>query len=63
MKVRFIGQKGIPARFGRVESHVEPLSEALAGRGHDVAVYVRPWYTPRGLERYRGGAARPLADP
>lgn len=54
MRIRFIGQKGIPARFGGVEAHVESLAQELAGRGHDVAVYVRPWYTPRELESYRG---------
>ena len=54
MRIRFIGQKGIPARFGGVEFHVESLAEGLAGRGNDVAVYVRPWYTPRGLKSYQG---------
>lgn len=54
MKIRFIGQKGIPATFGGVEYHVEHLAGALARRGHDVAVYVRPWYTPPGLGSQAG---------
>jgi glycosyltransferase involved in cell wall biosynthesis len=54
VRIRFIGQKGIPARFGGVESHVESLAGELAARGHDVAVYVRPWYTPRELKTYLG---------
>ncbi len=54
MRIRFIGQKGIPAVFGGVEYHVDRLAEALARRGHDVAVYVRPWYTPAGLTAYHG---------
>ena len=54
MRVRFIGQKGIPALFGGVESHVESLAEALCRRGHEVSVCVRPWYTPRGLKVCRG---------
>lgn len=54
MKIRFIGQKGIPATFGGVEYHVEHLAGALARRGHDVAVYVRPWYTPAGLISHAG---------
>jgi glycosyltransferase involved in cell wall biosynthesis len=54
MKVRFIGQKGIPAVFGGVEYHVERLAEALVRRGHDVSAYVRPWYTPPGLAEHDG---------
>lgn len=54
MRIRFIGQKGIPAVFGGVEYHVDRLAEALARRGHDVAVYVRPWYTPAGLTEHHG---------
>ncbi len=54
MRIRFIGQKGVPAVFGGVEYHVERLSEALVRRGHDVSVYVRPWYTPAGLTGHLG---------
>jgi len=54
MKIAFIGQKGIPARFGGVESHVDHLSRDLAGRGHQVSVYVRNWYTDRSLKYYQG---------
>lgn len=45
MKVVFIGQKGIPAIFGGIEYHVDELSKALVARGHEVTVYVRPWYS------------------
>ncbi|MDI6785429.1 MAG: glycosyltransferase family 4 protein, partial [bacterium] len=34
-----------PAIFGGVERHVEELSTRLAQRGHEVSVYVRPYYT------------------
>jgi len=54
MKIAFIGQKGIPARFGGVEYHVDHLSRDLAGRGHQVSVYVRDWYTDRSLKYYQG---------
>ncbi len=54
MKIAFIGQKGIPARFGGVEYHVDHLSRDLAGRGHQVSVYVRSWYTDRSLKHYQG---------
>jgi len=40
-----IGQKGIPARSGGIERHVEELSAELSARGHDVLVFCRSWYT------------------
>ncbi|KKW31910.1 MAG: hypothetical protein UY77_C0041G0004 [Candidatus Uhrbacteria bacterium GW2011_GWA2_53_10] len=40
-----IGQKGIPARSGGIELHVEELSAELAARGHEVLVFCRRWYT------------------
>ena len=48
MKIAFIGQKGIPATWGGIEFHVEELARRLAARGHQVTVYVRSWYTPKG---------------
>ncbi|OGL63565.1 hypothetical protein A3C09_04065 [Candidatus Uhrbacteria bacterium RIFCSPHIGHO2_02_FULL_47_44] len=44
MKIAMIGQKGIPAKAGGIERHVEELSAELARRGHDVLVYCRSWY-------------------
>jgi glycosyltransferase involved in cell wall biosynthesis len=40
-----IGQKGIPARYGGIERHVDEISVRLAQRGHEVFVYCRPYYT------------------
>ncbi len=54
MRILFIGQKGIPATFGGIEYHVEYLSRGLAARGHDESVYVRPWYTPKNINRHHG---------
>ncbi len=54
MKIGFVGQKGIPAVWGGVETHVEELSARLAKRGHKTTVYVRNWYTPLDKTRYRG---------
>jgi len=45
MKIAMIGQKGVPARSGGVERHVEELSAELAKRGHEVLVFCRSWYT------------------
>lgn len=44
MKIAMIGQKGIPARSGGIERHVEELSAELADRGHEVLVFCRSWY-------------------
>jgi glycosyltransferase involved in cell wall biosynthesis len=45
MRIAMIGQKGIPARYGGIERHVEEISTRLASRGHEVLVYCRPYYT------------------
>lgn len=44
MKIAMIGQKGIPARSGGIERHVEELSAELVTRGHEVLVFCRSWY-------------------
>lgn len=44
MKIAMIGQKGIPAKAGGIERHVEELSAELAARGHEVLVFCRSWY-------------------
>ncbi|MFQ5645812.1 MAG: glycosyltransferase family 4 protein [bacterium] len=50
MKIAMIGQKGIPATYGGIEKHVEELSSRLAGLGHDVTVFCRPYYTNPSVE-------------
>lgn len=54
MNIAFIGQKGIPVKFGGVESHVEHLAIGLAKKGHTVFAYTRPWYTPKNKKTYKG---------
>ncbi|HBI16555.1 MAG TPA: glycosyl transferase family 1 [Candidatus Moranbacteria bacterium] len=54
MKIAFIGQKGIPAKFGGVERHVEELASEMAKNGHEVFVYVRNNYTDKKLKEYKG---------
>ncbi|MBI4778883.1 glycosyltransferase family 4 protein [Candidatus Falkowbacteria bacterium] len=54
MKIYFIGQKGIPAKFGGVEKHVEDLSTRLAKAGHEVFTYTRANYTDKSLKKYQG---------
>ena len=55
MKIAMIGQKGIPATFGGVETCVEHLAAALVARGHRLTVYCRSNYTPADTPSpYRG---------
>ncbi|MDO9399663.1 MAG: glycosyltransferase family 4 protein [bacterium] len=54
MNIYFIGQKGMPAKFGGVERHVEELSTRLVKAGHQVYVYTRPSYTDAKLKEING---------
>jgi glycosyltransferase involved in cell wall biosynthesis len=54
MKIAFIGQKGIPFKWGGVENHVEELATRLVKRNHEVTVFVRDWYTPKNITSYEG---------
>ena len=54
MRIAFIGQKGIPAKNGGVERHVEFLSVELQNLGHEVLVYNRQAYTPERLSEFKG---------
>lgn len=53
MRIAFIGQKGIPAKFGGVEKYVEQISVRMAAAGNDVFVYVRPNYTDPALHAWK----------
>ncbi|NTV41230.1 MAG: glycosyltransferase family 4 protein [Candidatus Moranbacteria bacterium] len=54
MKIAFIGQKGLPAKNGGVEKHVEEIAKRMAGLGHQVFVYVRSNYTSKELTEFEG---------
>jgi glycosyltransferase involved in cell wall biosynthesis len=68
LRVAMVGQKGIPARYGGVETHVENVAVRLVERGHEVWTFCRsrlrpgadgspipPEFTRRGgVESYRG---------
>jgi glycosyltransferase involved in cell wall biosynthesis len=41
LKIAMIGQKGMPARFGGVETHVEQIATRLAAKGHEVWAFCR----------------------
>ncbi|MEI6288055.1 MAG: glycosyltransferase family 4 protein [bacterium] len=53
MKIALIGQKGIPAKQGGVEKHVQELSTRLAQAGFDVTAYCRPHYTGEKKKNYK----------
>ena len=54
MKIAIIGQKGIPAVSGGVETHVEELAKRLVQHGHEVVAYTRPNYTDKNLREHQG---------
>ncbi len=54
MLIAMIGQKGVPGRFGGIETHVTELATRLTREGFAVVAYARPWYSGKGLDRYNG---------
>jgi glycosyltransferase involved in cell wall biosynthesis len=57
LRIAMIGQKGIPARYGGVETHVENVGARLAARGHEVWAFCRSRLRPPsedGHGLYRG---------
>lgn len=62
MKIAIIGSKGIPAKAGGIERHVEELATRLAKRAFDVTVYTRPWYTGTEKLSYQGVRLVPMAS-
>jgi len=54
MNIVMIGQKGLPGKFGGVETHVSELSTRLVRAGHTVIAYARQWYTPKGTTMFNG---------
>jgi len=54
MRILMIGQKGIPARYGGIERHVEELAAELAKKGDEIIVYSRFWYTPKNMNEWCG---------
>ncbi len=54
MKIYIVGQKGIPAVGGGVETHVDNLATKLVELGHEVHAYTRYNYTDKKLKEYKG---------
>jgi len=62
MKIAIIGSKGIPAKAGGIERHVEELAIRIAKRGFDVTAYTRPWYTGSRKKSHMGVRLVPLTS-
>lgn len=54
MKVAMIGIRGVPARYGGLETCGEEVGARLAQRGHEVICYCRRGYPDDGLPEWRG---------
>ena len=54
MKIAMIGAKGLPAKFGGIETHVAEISTRLIKAGYEVVVYARNWYTEKEIFAYNG---------
>lgn len=48
LNIAMIGSKGLPAKFGGVERHVEEIGRRLVARGHRVTVYARKPFSEEG---------------
>lgn len=55
LRVAMIGQKGLPARYGGVETHVENVGARLAARGHAVYAFCRSRFRPADSDVALGG--------
>jgi len=53
LKIAILGTRGIPANYGGFETFAEECGAGLAARGHEVVVYGRSHYIPRGLRSHR----------
>jgi glycosyltransferase involved in cell wall biosynthesis len=54
VKIAFIGLKGLPTTWTGIEFHIDRLGRCLIAAGHEVAAYVRPYYTDAGLKEHAG---------
>ena len=63
MKIAYIGQKGIPAKTGGVEKHVEEIAIRMAKKGHQVFVYAHNNYVNSKLKKYKYKGVNIIALP
>lgn len=54
MRIAILGIRGVPANYGGFETFAEQLGSRLVRAGHEVTVYGRDRYVPRGLRQHLG---------
>lgn len=54
MRIAILGIRGVPANYGGFETFAEELGSRLATAGHQVTVYGRDEYVPKGMMSYGG---------
>jgi hypothetical protein len=54
MRIAILGIRGVPANYGGFETFAEQLGRRLVERGHEVTVYGRDSFVPRGRRTYLG---------
>ncbi len=54
LNIALLGSRGIPGNYGGYETLMEEVSVRLHDLGHQVTVYCRTHYTPRGKRQHRG---------
>jgi len=60
LRIAMIGSRGVPARWGGIERHVEELGALLVERGHHVTVFCRSNYVQERVPEHRGVRLRQL---
>jgi glycosyltransferase involved in cell wall biosynthesis len=60
LRIAMIGSRGVPARWGGIERHVEELGALLVERGHHVTVFCRSNYVQERVPEHRGMRLRQL---
>lgn len=63
MRIAILGIRGVPANYGGFETFAEELGWRLVQAGHDVTVYGRDRYVPRGVRQHRGMGVLRLPAP
>lgn len=56
LNIAYIGQKGIPAKWGGVERATEELAVRMVRAGYNVTAYCRAWYTGDRSKNHKGVA-------
>lgn len=54
LRIAIVGTRGVPGNYGGFETFAEEFGAELVSRGHEVTVYCRSHYVPRGLRDHRG---------